>query len=256
MVDRYRLLTEVSPDVVFVHQNGRLVYGNRAAARLTGEVSTDEEYSQAFAKHYGRPMTDFMHPADIPDVAERLAQLTEQGQFFEHGECRVVATDGTVTMMEVTSVRTVWAGEPAFQVIARDISERRAAESANRYRASLVAHVSDAIIGIDADGMIESWNEAAQAIYGWTEDEVAGMSIGAVVTANRTDSAAVLERGQRTHRARTAPRSTCWSPSTHSSTTTPSRRAGWWCAPSSPTPDRPRPVAGPPRSATRRWWPR
>ncbi len=102
--------------------------------------------------------------------------------------------------MEVTSIRTSWAGEPAFQVIMRDISERRAAEAAARYRASLVAHVSDAIIGIDADGKIESWNEAAQAIYGWTETEVAGLSIGAVVTANRSDSAAVLERGQRTHR--------------------------------------------------------
>ena len=32
LVDRYRLLTEVSPDVVFVHQNGRFVYGNRAMA--------------------------------------------------------------------------------------------------------------------------------------------------------------------------------------------------------------------------------
>ena len=32
LVDRYRLLTEVSPDAVFVHQDGRLVYGNRAAS--------------------------------------------------------------------------------------------------------------------------------------------------------------------------------------------------------------------------------
>jgi len=60
--------------------------------------------------------------------------------------------------------------------------------------------VSDAIIGIDADGKIESWNEAAQAIYGWTESEVAGMSISAVVSANRSESASVLERGQRRHR--------------------------------------------------------
>src|SRR5208282_4828722 len=79
------------------------------------------------------------------------------------------------------------------------MSERKAAEAAARYRASLIAHVSDAIIGIDADGGIESWNEAAQAIYGWTEDEVMGMSIGSVVTANRTDSAAVLRRGRHSH---------------------------------------------------------
>ncbi len=101
--------------------------------------------------------------------------------------------------MEITSIRTSWGGEPAFQVILRDVSERRAAEAAARYRASLVAHVSDAIIGIDADGKIESWNEAAQAIYGWSEDEVTGLSLGAVVSANRSDSAAAIERGRRTH---------------------------------------------------------
>ena len=200
MVDRYRLLTEVSPDVVFVHQDGRLVYWNRAGARLVGIGPSEEEQAEAFAKYYRHPITDFLHPADIPHVAERLAQLTEPGQFFEHGEIRIVAPDGTTNVMEVTSVRTTWAGEPAFQVIARDISERKAAEAANRYRASLVAHVSDAIIGIDAEGRIESWNEAARTLYGWTEEEVSGLSIAAVVTANRTDSAAVLERGQRSHR--------------------------------------------------------
>jgi diguanylate cyclase (GGDEF)-like protein/PAS domain S-box-containing protein len=200
MVDRYRLLTEVSPDAVFVHQNGRVVYANRVATRLYGAGPTDEDHIRASTELLGRPITDFMVPSEIPDVAARIAQLTEPGQFMEHGELRLVTPSGAIILMEVTSILTTWAGEPANQVIARDISERRAAEAANRYRASLVAHVSDAIIGIDADGSIESWNEAAQAIYGWKEDEVAGMSISAVVTANRTDSAAVLERGQRIHR--------------------------------------------------------
>ena len=40
LVDRYRLLTEVSPDVVIVHQDGLLVYGNRAMARLIGARPT------------------------------------------------------------------------------------------------------------------------------------------------------------------------------------------------------------------------
>ena len=179
LVDRYRLLTEVSPDIVFVHQDGRFVYGNRAMGRMIG-AETDEQYAEAFAKYYGTLMTDFTHPDDIADVAERLAQLTEPGQFFEHGEVRWFLPSGEIKMMELTSIRTTWAGEPAYQVIARDMSERRAAEAANRYRASLVAHVSDAIIGIDADGKIESWNEAAETIYGWTEEEVSGLSLGAV----------------------------------------------------------------------------
>ncbi len=190
LVDRYRLLTEVSPDAVVVHQNGRLVYGNRAALKLANGT---------VAELYGQPITNFIHPGDIGDTIERIAQLKESGQFVEHGEARVIF-DGTVIVMEVTSVRTSWGGEPAFQVIMRDISERREAEAAARYRASLVAHVSDAIIGIDAEGQIESWNEAARAIYGWTEEEILGLSLAAVVTANRSQSASVLERGQRTHR--------------------------------------------------------
>ena len=39
-------------------------------------------------EHYGRPITDFVHPGDVAGMAERLAQLTEDGQFFEHGEVR------------------------------------------------------------------------------------------------------------------------------------------------------------------------
>ena len=191
LVERYRLLTEVSPDPVVVHQHGLLVYGNRAALQLAGGGTVPD--------HIGRPITDFIHPSDIVDTVDRLAQLTEEGQFVEHGEARIVAADGSVNYMEVTSVRTSWAGEPAYQVIMRDIAERRAAEAANRYRASLVAQVSDAIIGIDGDGKIESWNDAAQAIYGWSQREVMGLSISAVVTANRTDSASILERGQHTH---------------------------------------------------------
>ncbi len=192
MVDRFRLLTELSPDAIIVHRDGNLVYGNAAAVRLI-QADCMEDY-------YGSPMADFVHPDDRASVAGRLGLLTEDGTFFEHGEVRVVALDGSIKVVDVTSVRIQWGGQPAFQAIMRDMSMRIAAEAANRYRASLVAHVSDAIIGIDADGKIESWNEAAQAIYGWTESEVAGLSIGAVVTANRSDSAAVLERGQRTHR--------------------------------------------------------
>ncbi len=191
MVDRYRLLSEVSPDAIVVHQYGNMVYGNRAAVNLAGGGSVSD--------HLGKSITDFVHPNDLVDTIERIAMLKEEGQFVEHGEARILSPDGTVNVMEVTSVRTSWGGEPAYQVIMRDISERRAAEAANRYRASLLAHVSDAIIGIDAEGKIESWNEAARTIYGWTEEEVAGLSIAAVVTSNRTDSAAVLERGQRSH---------------------------------------------------------
>ncbi len=182
---------------------------------------------------YGWPLSTFVHPEDVGPVAERVAQMTDEGQVFEHGEVRVVALDGSVVVTDVTRVRTSWGGEPAFQVILRDISERIAAEAAVRYRASLVAHVSDAIIGIDADGKIESWNEAAAAIYGWTEHEVVGRSISEILTGFRTDSAV----GPRARAA--VPRPQGRSAGRGAGLDRPADRrrraagrAGWWCAPS------------------------
>ena len=214
LVDRYRLLTEVSPDAVIVHQDGRLVYGNRAGAKLTSGSPTR---SMRRRRHYyGHPSPTSSTPPTSTGMVERLAQLTEPGQFFEHGEVadhRPPTAPSTV--MELTSIRTTWGGEPAYQVIARDISERRAAEAAARYRASLVAHVSDAIIGIDAEGRIESWNEAAQAIYGWTEERGGRASPSARwcrptgPTARPSSSAASTPTA-----ARTVRRSTSWCPST------------------------------------------
>ena len=61
---------------------------------------------------------------------------------------------------------------------------RKKAEEALRYQAKLVEHVSDAIIGLDADGRIDSWNPAAEEMYGWTRDAVIGQKFADVVGAD------------------------------------------------------------------------
>ncbi|MFN8371290.1 MAG: PAS domain S-box protein [Anaerolineae bacterium] len=50
-----------------------------------------------------------------------------------------------------------------------------------RYYASLQASVSDAVIATDMDFHIQSWNRAAEAIYGWSEAEVVGKSASQVL---------------------------------------------------------------------------
>ena len=69
---------------------------------------------------------------------------------------------------------TRWEGEDAYQVILRDLTDRKRAEAALRYQANLVEHVSDAIIGVDTDGRVESWNRAAELIYGVPSDDAVG----------------------------------------------------------------------------------
>ena len=78
----------------------------------------------------------------------------------------MIRLDGTLLAVEVVVVMTIWEDEPAYQVITRDVSVRHEAEAELRYQAALVNHVSDAIIGTTATGVVTSWNPAAEAIYG------------------------------------------------------------------------------------------
>ncbi len=55
-----------------------------------------------------------------------------------------------------------------------DITERRAADQARARLAAIVQSFPDAIIGTSATSLIESWNEGAERLYGYTAEEVIG----------------------------------------------------------------------------------
>jgi diguanylate cyclase (GGDEF)-like protein/PAS domain S-box-containing protein len=172
VADRYRLLLELSPDALIVHEGGLVVYANPAAVRFAR--------ASDLADVIGKPILAFVAPESQPELLQRLATLTEPGSVSEPSEAILLRFDGTSLVMEATSVRTSWNGRPAFQVIMRDLSERRAAEAAMRQQASLVEHVSDAIVAMGADGQVTTWNPAARHIFGWTAEEALGSSISSL----------------------------------------------------------------------------
>ncbi|GHF55584.1 diguanylate cyclase (GGDEF)-like protein/PAS domain S-box-containing protein [Amycolatopsis bartoniae] len=195
LADRYRLLVELSPDMIAVHQDGALVYANPAAVRFAGGESP--------AALLGRPITDFVDTRSKTEMLGRLKRLSEPGATTEPAEAVFVRPDGTSCPMEVVSVRTTWAGRPAYQVIMRDVSAQKAAEAALRYQAALVQHVSDAIIATDAKGRVTSWNPAAETIYGLPSGGALGRRVSELVGA-QLDPGAVIRAGgvsQQTHRA-------------------------------------------------------
>jgi len=56
-------------------------------------------------------------------------------------------------------------------------AEKRRAEEQLNFQASLLEIVSDAIVSIDMEHRILSWNKAAENIYGWQASEVVGQSV-------------------------------------------------------------------------------
>ncbi|PRC48799.1 hypothetical protein C6A85_78000, partial [Mycobacterium sp. ITM-2017-0098] len=115
----------------------------------------------------------------------------------------MIRSDGSGLDVEVLTVKMVWEGHDAFQVVTRDVSERRAAEAALRYQAALVNHVSDAIIGTTAQGTVTSWNPAAESIYSRSAPDAIGRPISAVVGADLEPATVVASGGilQATHHA-------------------------------------------------------
>ena len=68
-----------------------------------------------------------------------------------------------------------------------DITERKRAEEATRFLASIVETSSDAIIGKALDGTILSWNKGAELIYGYCAEEVIGKPILILCPPDRRD---------------------------------------------------------------------
>jgi diguanylate cyclase (GGDEF)-like protein/PAS domain S-box-containing protein len=186
LTDRYRLLVDLSPDGIVVHEAGRLVYANAAAVRFVRATST--------AELLGRPIVDFVHPNSVAAMLQRIADLTEPGATTETTEVVLLRLDGGTLDIESVSVRTAWEGRPAFQVIMRDITAKKAAAAALRFQAALVGHVSDALVATTTRGIVTSWNPAAETIYGRFAVDAIGRPIHELV-GDDLDPAAVLELG-------------------------------------------------------------
>ncbi|MFS0771142.1 PAS domain S-box protein [Sphingomonas sp. 1P08PE] len=64
--------------------------------------------------------------------------------------------------------------ESRTQALALDQAERRVREGEERYHAIVDSAIDNAIIAMDADGIVTSWSAGAERIFGWTEAEMCG----------------------------------------------------------------------------------
>ena len=86
--------------------------------------------------------------------------------------------------------------EPSLPTPVRPTQQN--AEEAQKFLASIVEYSEDAIVGCTPDGMIVSWNQAAQKLFGYTAEEIIGKNI-ATLTIDEAipDVNAVIQRMKR-----------------------------------------------------------
>jgi PAS domain S-box-containing protein len=86
-------------------------------------------------------------------------------------------------------------------LVFRDVTERRQAERVARSLASIVESSNDAIIGKDMNGVITSWNRAAERLFGYSAVEAIGRPIAMLAPPDRADEMpGILQRIRRGER--------------------------------------------------------
>jgi len=88
-------------------------------------------------------------------------------------------------------------------VVITDITEHKRTALASSRLAAIVESSNDAIIGLDLDGIITSWNQGAEALFGYTAGEMIDTSMAELIPADREhEEERILEmvkRGEPAH---------------------------------------------------------
>ncbi|HXZ25701.1 MAG TPA: PAS domain S-box protein, partial [Nitrospiria bacterium] len=167
--ERYRNVVELSPEAIFINQNGRIIFANTACVKLLGATTVEQVI--------GKSPFEIVHPDHHQEVRTVIQGLLERGEQMPLTERRWIRLDGTTVNVEVTASVLPFADGAAIQVFARDISARRRVEERLNFMQFSVARASDAVFWLTSDARIVDVNESACRILGYTKEELLAMTV-------------------------------------------------------------------------------
>jgi PAS domain S-box-containing protein len=192
------IVSSADDAIVSKDLNGVVTSWNKAAERLFGY--TAEEM-------IGKPI-DVLIPRNHPDEEAQILKRIRRGEPIEHYETDRMRKDGTIINISVTisPIRDRIGRIIGASKIARDITERKRlqkAEEAESFLTAVVESAEDAIIGKTLDGIVISWNPAAEKLYGYTAAEIVGKPVTILIPPDHpNEEAQILDRIRRGDRIR------------------------------------------------------
>jgi PAS domain S-box-containing protein len=170
-------VVESSDDAIISKDlNGIILSWNRAAERIFG-------YTAAEATGQSIRM---IIPADRQSEEDTVLQRIRSGQSVTHFETLRQRKDGQLVPVSLT-VSPIHDDQGVVigaSKIARDLSEHVRGQLASRRLNAIVESSDDAIISKNLDGVIMTWNSAAERMFGYTEQEAIGRSIRMLIPAD------------------------------------------------------------------------
>jgi PAS domain S-box-containing protein len=169
-----------SDDVIISKDlNGIVQSWNAAAERVFGYTASE------MIGHSIRKIIPHERQAEEDEVLAKV----RAGLIVDHFETQRCAKGGRLIdiALTVSPIRD-WHGRIiGASKIARDLTQQNRAAAAAMHLAAVVASADDAIISKDLNGIVQSWNPAAEGLFGYTADEMIGQSITRIIPKERLD---------------------------------------------------------------------
>jgi PAS domain S-box-containing protein len=169
------VVNHVVDGIISIDEAGKITTFNPAAERIFGYQA-----AETIGKNVNMLMPEPYHSEHDGYIAN----------YLNTGEAKIIGIgrevvgrrkDGSTFPMELAISVFSLNDRPHFTGIVRDITERKHAEEelrqAEQRMRSVVNHVIDGIITIDEQGKVESFNPAAEKLFGYAKPEVIGQNV-------------------------------------------------------------------------------
>jgi PAS domain S-box-containing protein len=118
---RFRELIEAAPEPIGIIRDGHFLYVNRAYVETLGYAAADELLK--------RPISSFLHPDDVALREEGERTLMRTGERLPVHVFRALHKNGSIVLLEVSTVPFEYEGRAAMLSMARDVTERKRMEA-------------------------------------------------------------------------------------------------------------------------------
>jgi PAS domain S-box-containing protein len=180
-----------------------------------GVLLTDAErsviaWNDRFLEIWKMPETA-LASRDFRKILEHVSkELTDVGRYLARISEIAAAKEKTYDLLELAD--KTWVEQHSSPILLgetivgrawwfRIANERQQSDLLSRRLAAIVDSSDDAIVGKNLDSVITSWNQGAERIFGYSEEEMIGKSIRTIIPPDRQDEEdeilARLRRGER-----------------------------------------------------------
>jgi PAS domain S-box-containing protein len=164
--------SSVDDAIIGMDLNGTITNWNAAAEKLFGYLP---------AEIVGKSMS-ILIPTDHPDEESQILERLRRGESIDHYDTQRVRKDGRIieVSLAISAIKNPTGRIIGACKVLQDISERKRYDEAEReklFLASIVSSADDAIISTDLDGVVTSWNVAAERLFGYTAEYMFGKPI-------------------------------------------------------------------------------